>query len=277
MAVEWQLSGILARLEAQQECWSDDVLASAGAIVSVGWDGDVAVERGLMRGDDAVEPEVAEHAVADVVRSAGLPATLITDLTARRTAALQVTAAGNVPVMVAAVVHALALRAFYRFAHETCLKLSVEVASPERNMGVPEACAAVQRIADSHRAWSERLPEDPAMLWNWCLAQAQDVLAHIGALSIDAIRQGRSCRRRTPCSRGRFGGGDWVRYGRPLRSRRSDLLRPGQQRADRISALRGERHTRRTSMEPDEESRAGCACCPRGCRDGLASGSAARS
>lgn len=169
------------------------MLASAGAIVSVGWDGDVAVERGLMRGDDAVEPEVAEHAVADVVRSAGLPATLITDLTARRTAALQVTAAGNVPVMVAAVVHALALRAFYRFAHETCLKLSVEVASPERNMGVPEACAAVQRIADSHRAWSERLPEDPAMLWNWCLAQAQDVLleqlAHIGALSIDAIRQ----------------------------------------------------------------------------------------
>jgi ParB family chromosome partitioning protein len=147
-----------------------------------------------MRGDDAVEPEVAEQPVADVVSTAGLPATLVTDLTARRTAALQVTAAANVPVMVAAVVHALALQAFYRCAHEgTCLKLSVEVASPERNMGVPEACAAVQRMADSHRSWSERLPEDPAMLWGWCLKQPQDVLlallAHIGALSIDAIRQ----------------------------------------------------------------------------------------
>ncbi|MFC3723120.1 ParB/RepB/Spo0J family partition protein [Neoaquamicrobium sediminum] len=190
-----RLDDIQARLdaiEAQQERWSDDVLASAGAIVSVGWGGDVAVERGLMRGDDAVDPEVAEQPVADVVPSAGLPATLITDLTARRTAALQATAAGNVSVMVAAVVHALALRAFYRFAHETCVKLSVEVASPERSMGVPEACAAVQRMADSHRAWNERLPEDPVILWNWCLQQPQGVLlellAHIGALSIDAIR-----------------------------------------------------------------------------------------
>jgi ParB family chromosome partitioning protein len=43
-----RLDEIQARLdaiEAQQECWSDDVLASAGAIVSVSWDGDVAVER----------------------------------------------------------------------------------------------------------------------------------------------------------------------------------------------------------------------------------------
>jgi len=195
-AVLARLDEIQARLddiEAQQERWSDNVLASAGAIVSVGWGGDVAVERGLMRGDDAVEPEAAEQPVADVVPSAGLPATLITDLTARRTAALQVTAGVNVPVMVAAVVHALALQALYRFAHEACVKLSVDVASPERNMGVPEACAAVQRMADSHRAWSERLPEEPSMLWGWCLQQPQDVLlallAHIGVLSIDAIRQ----------------------------------------------------------------------------------------
>lgn len=104
------------------------------------------------------------------------------------------TAAANVPVMVAAVAHALALQAFYRFAHDTCVKLSVDVASPERNMDVPEACAAVQRMADSHQAWTERLPEEPAMLWDWCLQQPQDVLlelllAHIAALSIDAIRQ----------------------------------------------------------------------------------------
>jgi hypothetical protein len=169
-----------------------------------------------MRGDDAVEPEVTEHAVADVVPSAGLPATLITDLTARRTAALQVTAAGNGPVMVAAVVHALALRAFYRFAHETCLKLSVEVASPERNMGVPEACAAVQRIANHDRPIGS--------------------INTIGNILLEAMRGQFFIS--PDSSRGRFVGGNWVRYGRPLRSRRSDLLRPGQQRADQRSARR---------------------------------------
>jgi ParB family chromosome partitioning protein len=60
-------------------------------------------------------------------------------------------------------------------------------------MAVPDACGAVQQFSDAHEAWSARMPEDPAGLWDWCVAQPQDVLlallAHIGALSIDTIRQ----------------------------------------------------------------------------------------
>lgn len=44
---------------------------------------------------------------------------------------------------------------------------------------------------------------------------------------------------------------------------------------EKLCALRGERHTRRTGMEPDEESRAGGTCCPRGGRDGLVARSSA--
>jgi len=197
-------AAVLNRLDAIESCldeieraqmrWSNDVLAASGAIVSIGWGGKVVIERGLVRGNDAVEPEVEVTPEQSSPAPAGLPATLVTDLTARKTAALQMAASGNVPVMVAAVVHVLALQAFYRTSPEhSCVKLSMTVTAPERSMAVPDAYAAVQKIAEAHQVWTDRLPSDAAGLWDWCLEQPQDVLlallAHIGALSVDAIRQ----------------------------------------------------------------------------------------
>lgn len=183
----------LDEIDNGQQVWGDHVLSAAGAVIGIGWDG-IVIERGLLRDDASIESEAEAHEEAVVPIPAGLSAALVTDLTARRTAALQVAAASNVPVMLAAVVHALALRSFYRLGQEhSCLTLSVQAAGPERSMAVPDACAAVQQMADAHEGWSAQMPEDPAGLWDWCLAQPQDVLlallAHIGALSLDAIRQ----------------------------------------------------------------------------------------
>jgi ParB family chromosome partitioning protein len=88
----------LDEIERTQLRWSDPVLATAGAIVSIGWGGKVVIERGLIRGGDAVGPEPEETAEQSSRAPAGLPATLVTDLTARKTAALQLAASGNVPV-----------------------------------------------------------------------------------------------------------------------------------------------------------------------------------
>jgi ParB family chromosome partitioning protein len=64
---------------------------------------------------------------------------LIEDLTARKTAALRVSLAGNPQVALAAVVHALALQVFYRFARErTCLQVAVSVPSVERSIANPD-------------------------------------------------------------------------------------------------------------------------------------------
>jgi ParB family chromosome partitioning protein len=110
--------------------------------------------------------------------------------------------------MVAAVVHALALEAFYPTAPEqSCLKLSMTVTAPEWSMAVPDASAAVLQMADAHQSWIDRLPQDATGLWDWCLEQPQDVLlallAHIGALSVDAIRQ-----KADRPGHGRFAGAD---------------------------------------------------------------------
>jgi len=187
----------LDEIEESQKIWSPEMLAVAGAIVGIGWQGEVAIERGLVQpgGEPESMPDDDHHRDEPVVTApAGLPATLITDLTARRTAALQATVAQDVPVMLAAIVHALALPAFYRYAREqSCLGITLQPALPERHITVPDACASLQQVAALHEAWTARLPGETAGLWDWCLAQAQDVLlallAHIGALAVDAVRQ----------------------------------------------------------------------------------------
>jgi len=196
--------GVLSRLEAIELRldeieqgrlhWPEDVLAKAGAIISIGYVGDVAIERGLMCGDDDNDSEAVDIVRPDNASNAGISAALVIDLTSRKTAALQCAISKNVDIMVVAVVHALTLQAFYRHAGErSCLTLSVQCVAPERSMAVSDAFEPVQTMAAHHEEWARRLPEDPADLWQWCLSQKMDVLlallAHIGARSIDAVRQ----------------------------------------------------------------------------------------
>jgi ParB family chromosome partitioning protein len=183
----------LDELDAAQECWTPELLASAGAIISIDWNGTATVERGFIRRDASRQTEnLEDHKPAR--DPAVLPATLVTELTARKTAALQSVAGENVPVMVAAVVHALALSAFYTGAGDlSCLRLSLSESRPERHLPDPEPMPVVQAFADAETRWTELLPEDPSDLWSWCLSQSQEtllgLLAHIGARAMDAVRQ----------------------------------------------------------------------------------------
>jgi ParB family chromosome partitioning protein len=182
----------LDELDAAQERWSAETLSSAGAIVSIGWDGTTAIERGLIRRDAVQEIDIVDGE-KPVRHPAEIPATLVTELTARKTAALRKVAADNVPVMLAAIVHALALSCFYSGAQsQSCLQLSFRESYPERHLPDQEPMEAVQAFAAAEARWTELLPEDPSALWTWCLAQSQDtllaLLAHIGARAIDAVR-----------------------------------------------------------------------------------------
>src|SRR5690606_11961721 len=94
----------LDEIEASRLHWPEDVLAKAGAIISVGYGGDVAIERGLMRGDDDNDSEVVDIVRPDNASNARISAALATDLTSRKTAALQLNVSKNVDIMVVAVV-----------------------------------------------------------------------------------------------------------------------------------------------------------------------------
>ena len=136
-------------------------IARAGVFVSIDIEGALRVERGVVEADDEapVEPVAGgetegggEAAVAGteaavqraVITIGGAPASsdpeaaeedetirplsgrLVTELTAHRTLALRDAVANDPHVALQAVLHALCLHVFYRYAPDTCLEITVK-------------------------------------------------------------------------------------------------------------------------------------------------------
>ncbi len=181
----------MSDLEHAQKVWTEETLAIAGAIVTLTYNGTPSVERGLIRRDD--EPVDAPVDEPTPREPAGLSAALMEELTARKTAALRVEVARNVPVALAAAVHALALPVFYPLGvNPSCLQVTLRETSAERHIRDEAGHAAVSVNADALARWSESLPSDSAEFWPWCLAQPQDtllsLLAFVVAQAVNAVR-----------------------------------------------------------------------------------------
>lgn len=181
--------------------WPDGVKAVAGAIVYLGYHG-AEIERGLIRIEDRTADEDSFEADADATDEAeagdmeaggkapALPASLIEDLTAQRTAALRIELARRPDVALAAIVHTVALSAFYRSTARG-LKGGMTIRSLERSIKGHDEAPAVLALETERARVCDRLPGDPADLWGWCLTAAQDelldVLAVAAAYGVDAV------------------------------------------------------------------------------------------
>ncbi|WP_095085307.1 ParB/RepB/Spo0J family partition protein [Mesorhizobium sophorae] len=178
--------------------WTDEVMACAGAIVHLTHDGTPDIERGLIRkGDAAALQRGDEHGATVEDGSAGtkapgqaLPAALVEDLTAQKTAALRIELARSPDVALAAVVHAIATSAFYH-SSGSALKLSLTTRGLQRSIKEHESCRAMLALDVERDRIIALLPEDQADLWDWCLKALRDdlldVLAVAAAHSIDAV------------------------------------------------------------------------------------------
>ena len=99
-----------------------------------------------------------------------LPERLVTELTAHRTLALREALAHNPDVAFVAVVHALALRAFYgqqSYDPGSCLEIEAK-SSALSGAGFGAtlgATSAAQALARMHEAWGVQLPKKPRELW----------------------------------------------------------------------------------------------------------------
>ena len=174
--------------------WSERQKKRCGAVVGIGYDGELEVTRGLIApadmkaakaepgSDESEEGTTKAEAAAD---SAGLSNALRDDLTAQRTAALRAVLAGNVPVALVALAQALALPLFYPGYAEN--PLDVRAVSPYlRGEGIEDNRGTVDMTA-RHAAWAQRLPEDHDALWDWLIALDQAALLDLIAYCAAAI------------------------------------------------------------------------------------------
>ena len=175
----------------------------AGAVVYLDHDGELGVKRGFIAPVDAAAAAAAADADADAgadgdaddgagdaaaTAAGNLPYRLVESLTAHRTAAMAVTLSQQPKVALVAVVHALALSAFYGSSSETCLKILAGHVSVKLAEGSP----ARSLLEIATETWREHLPGNSEDLFAWCLAQSQDrlldLLAHCAALSVNAVQ-----------------------------------------------------------------------------------------
>jgi ParB family chromosome partitioning protein len=90
--------------------------------------------------------------------------------------------ADRVEVALAAAVHALALPVFYVGYDGSAVAIHA-VSAALRAEGIDDSPSA-KRMAEHHAAWTARLPEEEAALWDWLLAQDATTLTALLAYCV---------------------------------------------------------------------------------------------
>lgn len=210
--------------------WSYDPaeVAFAGAFVTIGGDGKLALERGWVRAEDEpvlegdpdgeqvsgddpdfVGPRQPDREVQRAVITIGgaepasvdeeddiikpLSDRLVSELTAERTLALQDAFAQNPSVAFAAVLHSFVLAMFYWGRSESCLSISItRVNFPFQATGLKNSPSA-KTIEARHAEWKARLPESDTALWDTLQqfdgAEQAALFAHCAAYAVNAVNE----------------------------------------------------------------------------------------
>jgi ParB family chromosome partitioning protein len=131
--------------------------------------------------------EAAEEPEDEGIKS--LPDRLVFDLTAQKTLALRNALANDVDIAFVAVLHALVLQVFYRFAKDSCLEITLASNTFGQVQGLADTPWA-KEIAERHEAWDRDMP-DSDRLWEFLLgldeASRNVLFAHCASLSLNAV------------------------------------------------------------------------------------------
>jgi ParB family chromosome partitioning protein len=227
--VDCRLGEIEAQLESFENrptIFDPAEMACAGVFVSIDADGRLRVERGYVRPEDeapaklngAGESETAEteepdNAVQRTVITIGgegasspgteapeeddgikpLAERLLTELTAHRTLALRDAVANDPDTAFVAVLHSLCLKAFYRYAVDSCLEIDVKIATFAHQAPGLNDTACAKAIDVRHETWAKQLPREPGDLWNVLVGFDRDsqaaLFAHCASLSLNAVHE----------------------------------------------------------------------------------------
>ena len=196
----------LQALEDGLQGYGPNVKAAAGAIVTIGRNGEVVIHRGLLREAEAKalrtleklrqgfsDPDAAnddEGEEDEQPKAAAISDRLAQRLSAHRTAALQIEVAQHPHAALAALVHGMVqtvLRGRYYGPSNGSMPLGVRLTVQDRLEGMapdwPESPAAVA-LRELQQAWGGKLPQDSAALFAALLAMEQGELVKLLAVCV---------------------------------------------------------------------------------------------
>jgi ParB family chromosome partitioning protein len=202
---EGELSGseAMQSIEAQIEAltgsaqYRPDDIATAGAFLTLGRNGEPQIERGFIRAEDdrLSETEGGEDDTpAQPENGEGKPlsAALIAELTATRTLFLRHALSQKPDIALRAVTHALATAAFFPHADLSCLEINQRSTVLSSHAPSIDETEEAKDLRNRHEAWSRQIADEPTQLWNFVLRLTEkrclELLAHCAALAVNAVR-----------------------------------------------------------------------------------------
>jgi ParB family chromosome partitioning protein len=167
-------------------------VACAGAIISIGRDGEPRIERGFIRSEDDTGRKPKAKSKPRGEGPAPLSEKLVAELTAYRTVALRNALGQDPDTALIAVVHALACAAFFPHSEvKSCLKIRSGSEYLERYAPGIEESDAAKEIAKRHGAWIDRIPDDAENMWAFILTLDQRdllaLLADCASVTVNAV------------------------------------------------------------------------------------------
>ncbi|MBS0461985.1 MAG: hypothetical protein JSS41_05875, partial [Proteobacteria bacterium] len=283
-----KLGAELDTIEQSLLVFAPEILAMAGAVVTVDHSGEVVIHRGLLREAEAKalrarERQDKQNSGGDKSEeqqptAPGISEKLARRLSAHRTAALQAEVARHPQVALVAVVHRLALRVMVDDYGSGDSPINIS-ASPQNGLDVyaPDMAQSPAAICmrEARREWAERLPRRP----RGTVRRVTDATAAGTAIAAGGVRgcygrSGYATRRHVAGYRTGTGGGP--RHAPVVDTDRRRLLRPcvkGQGHRGGAGVRAGARGAARQAQEERRCQRSVTA----GGRHGLAAGDAAGS
>ncbi|SEO26336.1 chromosome partitioning protein, ParB family [Nitrosospira multiformis] len=204
--VQWELDTIAASLEH----FSFDDLAVAGAIVTVGYDGQLKIERGLVRKEDMKKLPSGQEGRAGDIAGTGRSSEekpvhsekLTRMLTAHRTAAIQAAMTDRPEIALAALVHRMAMQVFgNRYRSSRIVQINVEETHLKIDAENIEQSRAALAIEKKRQYWKDRIEaaeQEGKELFAWLLDQSQQDLLELLAFCMAASINTVSSRENTP-------------------------------------------------------------------------------
>lgn len=192
-----ELEAEIEQLDDRQEVWTPETLAISGAVVKLGHDGRVDVERGLARDEDVPKRVKPKRPVTSASgdpatgedESLSLSASLTESLTAQKSAAISAELLERPDVALAAVVHAFAVEVLLE---DDAANTSLRFAATPQPLHRVEGAKAFDAMVSAREFWGHQIPGTPDALWSWCILQDQnvllDLLAFCAATTVSAVQ-----------------------------------------------------------------------------------------
>jgi len=181
-----EIENRLDEIEAGKTEFTSEQKSQAGVIVTIGHNGKPAYHCGLVEREPKGPSTNGNESSSPEEENEDLSAALVQNLTTQRTAALRAALSVRSDIALIAITHNLAAQIFYdqTYLLPSSLTVRTDAHADGFDLRAATESEAAKAITEQTKDVRDLLPPGLDLLWDWALAQPQDVLLKVLAVAV---------------------------------------------------------------------------------------------